>query len=139
MQVKYFDYLPEDAVFIRNEVFIKEQGFVCEFDEIDKSALHLVCYDGENPIATCRIFYDTEKGAYMFGRVAVLKSYRGTGTGSVLLQEAENYVRSQNEKRIVLSAQFRAAGFYEKNGYEKRGDIYTDEDCLHIRMEKVLQ
>lgn len=33
MQIKHFDTLPEDAIFIRKEVFVKEQGFKNEFDE----------------------------------------------------------------------------------------------------------
>mgnify|MGYP000158107416 CR=1 FL=1 len=53
---KTFDTLPEDAIFIRKEVFVKEQGFKNEFDEKDNEAHFLVGYKNDNPIATCRIF-----------------------------------------------------------------------------------
>ena len=38
MKIKHFDTLPEDAIFIRKEVFVKEQGFKNEFDEKDNEA-----------------------------------------------------------------------------------------------------
>ena len=77
MHIKHFDTLPEDAVFIRKEVFVKEQGFKNEFDEKDNEAHFLVGYECNKPVATCRIFYDTAKNIYIFGRIAVLKPYRG--------------------------------------------------------------
>ena len=45
MQIKHFDTLPEDAVFIRKEVFVKEQGFKNEFDEKDNEAHFFVGYE----------------------------------------------------------------------------------------------
>ena len=113
MQIKHFDTLPEDAVFIRKEVFVKEQGFKNEFDEKDNEAHFLVGYENGSPVATCRIFYDTAKSIYIFGRIAVLKPYRGTGLGSLLLTEAQSYVTAKNAAKIGISAQVRAAGFYE--------------------------
>lgn len=41
MQIKHFDTLPEDAIFIRKEVFVKEQGFKNEFDEKDNEGIFL--------------------------------------------------------------------------------------------------
>lgn len=49
MKIKHFDTLPEDAIFIRKEVFVKEQGFKNEFDEKDNEAHFLVGYENDNP------------------------------------------------------------------------------------------
>ena len=129
MKIKHFDTLPEDAIFIRKEVFVKEQGFKNEFDEKDNEAHFLVGYENDNPIATCRIFFDTVKNIYIFGRIAVLKPYRGMGLGSLLLTEAQSYVTAKNAKKIGISAQVRAAGFYEtlvrvKNTWTKTARIF---------------
>lgn len=102
MQIKHFDTLPEDAVFIRKEVFVKEQGFKNEFDEKDNEAHFLVGYENGNPVATCRIFYDTAKSIYIFGRIAVLKPYRGTGLGSLLLTEAQSYVTAKMPQKSAF-------------------------------------
>ena len=42
MQVKIYDELPLEAKKIREDVFIKEQGFNEEFDIIDKTAKHIL-------------------------------------------------------------------------------------------------
>ena len=48
-----------DAKAIRQSVFVEEQGFEYEFDDIDETALHLVLYDeNDNPCATGRLFFD---------------------------------------------------------------------------------
>ena len=58
MEIKAYEKLPKEAKDSRREVFVDEQGFKNEFDDIDNTAIHLVCYDNENPIGTARIFYD---------------------------------------------------------------------------------
>ena len=42
MEIRVYDELPEEASRIRREVFVEEQGFMEEFDEIDGWANHLV-------------------------------------------------------------------------------------------------
>ena len=66
----------DDARAIREEVFVKEQGFVEEIDETDGKAVHVVCYDQEYPIAVGRYFEDDQEGIYHIGRVAIRKKYR---------------------------------------------------------------
>ena len=44
MDIKIYDTLPDDAARIREEVFMKEQGFHDEFDSTDKTAAHIVLY-----------------------------------------------------------------------------------------------
>ena len=52
-----------DARLIRQQVFVEEQGFVNEFDDIDAKAYHAVIYTGGYPIATGRHWtYLREKG-----------------------------------------------------------------------------
>lgn len=74
-----YDTLPEEAVQIREEVFMREQGFQEEFDEIDGRAVHLVLYCDGSPAAVCRFYQDRMNGEYLIGRLAVRKAYRGKG------------------------------------------------------------
>lgn len=138
MEIKAYDKLPKEAKDIRREVFVDEQGFKNEFDDIDNTAIHLVCYDKEKPIGTARIFYDEELKGYHFGRIAVIKSYRGKGIGRELLNFAEKIVKEKGGSSLSLSAQERVSGFYFKQGYEKQGEPYLDEYCPHIFMTKNL-
>lgn len=50
MNTKIFTSLPQDAKDIRIEVFMKEQGFENEFDEIDTISHHIVAFNEEKPI-----------------------------------------------------------------------------------------
>ena len=45
MEIKIYNQLPDEAKEIRLEVFVKEQGFEEEFDDIDETAAHIVLFD----------------------------------------------------------------------------------------------
>ena len=117
MTFRIYDKLCEDAKQIRTEVFVAEQGFETEFDDTDSKARHIVGYDGEKPVAVCRYFYDEEHKILSF---------------------AEQMIKQDGGKSVALSAQLRASGFYEKQGYKKHGDEYYDEYCPHVLMTKAL-
>lgn len=140
MQYKIFDYLPQEAIEIRTVVFVEEQGFKQEFDKIDESAYHLIIYEDGKAVANGRLFKDdTMENAYIIGRLAVIKNYRNRHLGAKLIELLEEKVKSLKGERISLSAQCRAKAFYEKLGYVASGDIYLDEYCPHIHMEKYLE
>lgn len=91
MNTKIFTSLPQDAKDIRIEVFMNEQGFENEFDEIDTISHHIVAFDEEKPIGTCRFF--KENNHYTIGRVAVLKEYRNQHIGNLLIRTAEKEIK----------------------------------------------
>lgn len=140
MDVRIFEKLPQEAHKIREAVFVEEQGFRDEFDEIDTWAKHLVMYDEKTPIATCRIFRQERPGDYAVGRIAVIKEYRGKNIGTALLKAAENEIKDSGGKRIFLHAQCAAQKFYQKQGYSSYGETDLDENCPHIWMcKEILQ
>lgn len=135
---KIYDKLPPEAARIRTEVFMAEQGFKDEFDDIDEIALHTVLYSANIPAATSRIYYDEERKSYIVGRIAVIKSLRGHGIGRVIIENAERTVKTMKGTRISLHAQERASAFYRKQGYSETGERDFDEDCPHVWMTKEL-
>ena len=135
---KFYHTLPKEAMYIREEVFMKEQGFENEFDETDQIAVHYVLFDDDAPIACCRYFPDKEPNCYLIGRISVLSSYRGKQLGARLLADAETHIKANGGIKLSLSAQLRVQGFYEKQGYTSIGEVYMDEHCEHIHMEKLL-
>lgn len=137
-EIKTYHTLPPEAKEIREEVFMKEQGFVNEFDDIDSIATHLVLFWEGQPAGVCRFFPTKESGVWDFGRLAVRKAYRDKHLGSLLVQEAERQIRDQGGAKLALMAQIRVQKFYEKNGYTPFGEPCDDEGCPHIWMEKVL-
>ena len=110
-----------------------------EFDEHDTpQTKYIVLLDEEFPVATCR-FYALGAAAALIGRVVVLPEYRGRGLGTMLMREAEAWLRELGFRTAVVESRDTAVGFYEALGYRSvgappvRGETFT---C--IRMEKNL-
>ena len=124
---------------IREEVFIKEQGFQNEFDEIDEIAEHIVLYSEDDPVGCGRIYPDQKKqGIWHLGRVAIRKPYRKCGYGKVILGALEIQAKDLGAMTMQLSAQVQAIPFYEICGYHTIGEEYMDEHVPHRTMQKIL-
>ncbi|MBO5065399.1 MAG: GNAT family N-acetyltransferase [Clostridia bacterium] len=137
MEIKIFDTVPEEARFIRETVFLDEQGFEKEYDENDNVAKHIVVYDNKTAVATCRVYWDKEVNCYHVGRIAVLKPYRGKGLGIRIVTEAEKLVKELGGKEVFISGQLRVAEFYKnKLGYTQYGDTYSEENVPHVALKK---
>ena len=96
-------------------------------------------YEKEQPVSTCRIYFNIEKQSFVIGRIAVVKEWRGKNIGTKIINIAEDSIKTDGGKSAMLSAQVRVAEFYEKQGYKKQGKAYLDEACPHIWMKKNLQ
>ena len=139
-RVAITETLSEGARALRAGVFLDEQGFSVEFDEIDDNCLHLALYDGGTVIAAARAYPDAdEPGLWHIGRVVVDKKHRGGHLGSRIMQEMEAHLRSIGAVCTTVSAQCRVRAFYASLGYREQGEVYMDEFCPHIRMDKTLR
>ncbi len=134
MEIKIYDVLPPEAMQFRITVFVEVQGFKDEIDKIDDIAVHLVAFDGETAVATCRLFEEDHK--YIIGRLAVIRQYRGKHIGADLLRAAESIVQKNKGSGICLHAQVSAKAFYEKQGYAASEEIDYEENCPHVWMRK---
>ena len=128
-----------DCFAIREEIFVKEQGFHDEFDDIDNRAYHLAIYENEICVATARIFEDEQEGVYHAGRICVVLSHRKKHLGAVIMDEVMKKATELHAVKVVLSAQVNAQGFYAKQGFLTDGDVYMDEHCPHIDMYKEIK
>ena len=131
---------PEDRTpgySIREAVFMEEQGFHNEFDEIDETCWHLSLTVDGIPVGCARIFPDKDD-LWHVGRVAILKDYRKLHLGNILMDAVAEKVAALGGRGMILSAQCQAAGFYLKNGYTVTSDIYMDEHCPHQDMMRLL-
>ncbi len=135
METKIYDVLPQEAMQIRTAVFVEEQRFTEEFDETDDIAKHLVVFDDDIPVATCRLF-EQEARNYIVGRIAVMQPYRGKNIGASLLVTVERIVCRNKGRSVALHAQVAARRFYEKQGYTAYGRVDYEEHCPHIWMRK---
>ncbi|WP_058486346.1 GNAT family N-acetyltransferase [Defluviitalea phaphyphila] len=135
----FYNKACKDSLYIRKKVFMEEQGFKNEIDDYDNKGIHLVLYIDEKPVATGRLHIkDMDSKIYKIGRIAVLKEYRNKQLGKKIIEILEAKAKKEGAKKIVISAQCQAQDFYKKNGYIAKGDIYYEEFCPHIYMEKII-
>ncbi|MDQ0429082.1 putative GNAT family N-acyltransferase [Planomicrobium stackebrandtii] len=129
----------EQAFDIRRKVFVDEQHVPIhiEMDEYDDTAVHFVGYQLEQPIAAGRI-REVEAGLGKVERVCVLSEYRGQHIGVMMMNEMEEYARTNGIFRLKLNAQTHALAFYEKLGYDITSDEFMDAGIPHKSMEKVV-
>lgn len=132
------DSLFRECYHLRVEVFVREQGFQDEFDDIDRTATHLLFRKDALAVATARVFPEGE-GVFHVGRICVKAEMREQGIGRRLLEEVERYCTERQGRLLVLGAQMRAAGFYESCGFIRFGEEFLDEGYPHIMMRKELK
>ncbi|MGN0765229.1 MAG: GNAT family N-acetyltransferase [Christensenellales bacterium] len=128
----------DDSRYIRHIVFEIEQGFQDKFDDVDGWADTIVFYDSDgSAIATGRVFlYDQDNSIYKLGRIAVVKQYRKHGLGAEVVKELEKIAIAQGARTLLISAQVRSQGFYEKCGYVATDEKYYEEHVPHVKMLK---
>ena len=137
MDIKVFDKIPPESRFIRETVYLSEQGFEKEYDENDNIAKHIVIYENDEAIGTCRLYWDDEVNCYHVGRIAVLKPHRGKGLGIKIVTEAEKIIKEMGGKEVFISGQVQVVEFYVKKlGYTQYGDVYLEEKKPHVALKK---
>lgn len=163
MNIKVRTDCRDDAFAIRRCVFMEEQGYKNEFDEVDDDTLciHVTLYvDGE--LAGCaRVFPEplehallpdapqspvssldgniVPDGVYLLGRVAVLPEFRHRGLASVLVQESERAAQVAGARLIKLHAQEYVQPLYAKQDFQPIAPVdYEDEGQPHVWMAKQL-
>ncbi|WP_062203148.1 GNAT family N-acetyltransferase [Demequina salsinemoris] len=146
--------LLDQAIAVRLEVFVTEQGFDAEGErdavDDDPRTVHAVCLaDDGTMLGTARLVAPgTDSGRGVdggiggmdasvphIGRVAVTRAARGTGAGRALMEflerEALERFGVDGEARVEVSAQRQAMPFYRSLGYTAFGDAYLDEHVWH--------
>ena len=117
---------------IRRTVFIEEQQVPeeLEWDDDDKTCVHILVTDNNTTIATGRIKMDGH-----IGRMAVLKEYRNKGIGSDVLKSLINFSKTLKMKTVYLHAQITAMPFYEKHGFKIISEEFMDAGIPHKTMK----
>jgi predicted GNAT family N-acyltransferase len=140
----------QKALAVRRRVFIEEQG-VPEDIEIDQhdvvinvdiartGAQHILAMLDGRPVATGRLILEDSDGRPHIGRVAVLPEHRGRGFGRAVMAGLHDLARRRGATVVTLAAQLHAVGFYEKLGYEVRGEAFLDAGIEHRWMDIELQ
>ncbi|MDT0544316.1 MULTISPECIES: GNAT family N-acetyltransferase [Streptomyces] len=138
---------------VRREVFVVEQRIPEpeEMDEYDAHAVHLLATGPGGPVGTVRFLHgaaaDKKYGGAgvdgattaVLGRLAVLRTARGTGLGAELVRAVEAEARRRGLAEVYLEAQTHALGFYERLGYAAYGPEFDEGSGIpHRAMRRAL-
>lgn len=128
-----------DAIRLRVDVFIKEQGFKpgWEPDEDDKSSKHYIAIADGEIVSTVR-FREISKGEIKIERMATKKEFRGKGIGAGLLKYIIKEIMKLKPGRVWLRSQAISQKFYEKYGFNAVSKPYEIFGAMHIDMEYTL-
>ena len=157
LKIEIADYREkiEAIEYIRTQVFQKEQGVAAEleFDGKDNDATHLLAYVENKAIGTLRIRNIDVKNintsieydgtslptfSVKIERLAVLSNYRNQGIGTKLMMTALNTIDRKNNCQVIVHAQEYISEMYEKLGFVRVGETFTEANIPHIKMIKNL-
>ena len=120
--------LYKDAVAIREQVFVNEQGIPIEKEmKGEDGPCYYVGYVDGHPVATARVVKKANE--WLIQRVAVV---------SEMMAQIEQDALAQRTERLILHAQDDAQSFYTQLGYQVEGDQFEEADLPHHVMTKDL-
>ena len=119
---------------LRVDVFVVEQN--CAYPELDgrdvePATRHLWTADDAGPTAYLRLL--TEIEGHRIGRVCTRRDARGAGLAVHLMHAA---VALCGPGPIVLDAQSRLGGWYERFGFAASGPEFVEDGIAHIPMRR---
>lgn len=125
---------------IRNEVFVKEKNVPKKiendkYDYLNNICDHFIIEYNNKKVGTFRCIHE-DISTIKLQRFCFLKKYRNLGIGKKTLEYIESYYRHKDKKVINLDAKYQVYRFYEKCGYEKSSDVFTELNIKHIKMTK---
>ena len=142
MALKIIDYGTQEykqMLQLRDEILRKPLGLHFSKEELEKERhhMHMAAYEDERMLGCCMLV-EEDPQTVRLRQMAVVNDVQGKGIGRALMQFAENLARDRGYKKITMHARKNAAGFYEKMGYRKKGDEFTEITIPHVVMEKEL-
>ena len=132
------EYEIEQALSIRKEVFVHEQGVFpfSDIDENDKKCTYLIARLNGKIIGTVRLFPADEAGSqWMGGRLAVLKPFRSLGVGKLLIQSAVRNVSECGATTFSAYVQTENVDLFLRLGWKPVGHVQQYFGRAHQLME----
>ena len=125
--------------YVRTQAMVKgfDLTLDAEFDTDTPETKYILALDNNIPIGTCRMHIISDSRAKI-ERVAVVAEYRKKGIGRKVMEAAEEWLREQGIKQIIITSRVEALDFYEALGYT--ADYSTKEfngvfDIIHTEKQ----
>jgi predicted GNAT family N-acyltransferase len=142
MALKQIDFGSNEykqVVQLREAVLRKPLGLGFTENELQQEAnnIHIACME-DDVMWGCCMLVPSANSELRLRQMAVAPQLHGKGIGASIMNFAENLARDKGYKKIVMHARDTAIGFYEKLGYNIKGEQFTEVSVPHHVMEKKL-
>ena len=140
LKIKRFNELKTTELYeilrARSEIFLLEQNIICQdLDRVDYDSLHCFLEKDGAVVAYLRAFaIDGSQDTVKIGRVLSITHGKGLGT-KIMTQAIPEIKKVFDCKKIVVSAQKHAEGFYEGLGFKVVSGEFLEENVIHVKME----
>ncbi len=126
---------------LRNEVLRLPIGMDLYDEDISRESrqLHFGLFDQANNLLACVVVDPCSPTEAKIRQMAVKSECRGQGYGSSMIRYLEDHLARRGITHLFMHARMTAVEFYEKLGYGKVGNEFTEVGIPHIKMEKHMQ
>ena len=135
--------------YVRTEGMVKDFSLTLEgeFEADTPESLYVLALAENLPVSTCRLkIVDTSDASDGSGekigkieRVATIPDYRSQGIGSLVIDEAEKWLKEMGAKKVLINSRKAAVRFYEKLGYKPDWNKTSGSGLFEcVETEKVL-
>ena len=132
--------------YVRTEGMVKDFSLTLEgeFEADTPESLYVLALAENLPVSTCRLkIVDANDGSGekigKIERVATISDYRSQGIGSLVIDEAEKWLKEMGAKKVLINSRKAAVRFYEKLGYKPDWNKTSGSGLFEcVETEKVL-
>ncbi len=128
-QFHAYNYVRTDAFCFGQNIPV-ETEFLGDGGEEDFHGVLII--EDHKPVAGLRIAFP-RPGIGKIERVCTIREKQKSGYGRIMIEEAEKWIAEKGISHVVISAQDRAQGFYEKCGYVYNPNISPNEYDVHAK------
>ena len=124
---------------LRDNVLRRPLGLTFDHDELmaEKNDILIACMDDEEVLGCC-ILVKVDNLTVRLRQMAVPDNLHGRGIGASIINFAENIARDKGYKIMTMHARDTAIGFYEKFGFQIKGNQFREVNLPHHVMDKIL-
>jgi len=129
----------EAEIALRASILRQPLGLSFSPDELaaEAGSHHIGCYvDGE--LVGCLVLKPIGARRIQMRQVAVDERVKGRGFGRMMVEYSEDFARKRGFEEMTLHARETAVPFYERLGYTKLGEPFTEQTIPHRVMVKGL-
>lgn len=140
MPIKMIDHGSHDyqkMVDLRMEILRRPLGLTFSKEDLEKEKHDiLIGAFEEDELMACCILTKAAQDTCKLRQMAVHPRFQRNGLGAAMMNYAEQLAKDAGYAKMVMNARKTAKGFYEKLGYEIKGDEFVEVTLPHFFMEK---